>query len=463
MKYVSTRGQAPVLDFDDALLCGLARDGGLYVPEKWPEFSKNKINALRGLSYTDTALQIMWPFMKGVISERDLSEIINNSYANFNVTSIAPLKQLSKDVWLMELFHGPTLAFKDFAMQFLGRMFDYVLKKRGERITIIGATSGDTGSAAIEACRGRQAIQIFILHPKDRVSDVQRRQMTTVNDPNVHNIAVKGSFDDCQNLVKAMFNDIAFRDYCKLSAVNSINWVRVMAQIVYYFYGACLLGAPKEQVSFSVPTGNFGNIFAGYGAKRMGLQIEQLIIGSNRNDILTRFLKSGHMRMRGVYPTISPSMDIQISSNFERLLFELYDRDESVVRTLMKSFKEKGEFHVGKKQWSEATDLFSAQRYSDDETCSIIRKISRENGELLDPHSAIGLASGMELRNSNTKLITLATAHPAKFPNAVKKASGILPSLPERLSNLHKKEEHYNILDNDLVQVQEFVKSHQKK
>ena len=461
LRYVSTRGQAPTLSFDDALLSGLARDGGLYVPEEWPVFSTRDISALKGLSYSEMALQIIRPFTEDVIAEDDLASLVNESYASFDDPAVAPMKQLGDGEWLMELFHGPTLAFKDYAMQFLGRVFDHVLTKRSERVTIVGATSGDTGSAAIEACRGRDAIEIFILHPEGRVSDVQRRQMTTVSDANVHNIAIKGTFDDCQNMVKAMFNDTEFRDHCKLSAVNSINWVRVMAQIVYYFHGASQVAAPGNPVSFSVPTGNFGNVFAGYGAKCMGLNIEQLIIGSNSNDILPRFFEDGRMLTTGVHPTISPSMDIQISSNFERLLFELYGRDGNITNTMMNSFSDTGSFEIGQSQLEQALSLFTAQRFSDDETLATMAQVLSENKELLDPHSAIGVAAGRARRiNNETPLIALATAHPAKFPDAVKQASGQHPALPESLSDLFEREENFTVLDNDRIQVQDFVNNH---
>lgn len=461
MKYVSTRGQAPTLSFDDTLLSGLARDGGLYVPEEWPVFSTKEIGALKGLSYAEMAIQIIRPFTSGVIEDGDLATLVNQSYAEFDDPAVAPLKQLGDGEWLMELFHGPTLAFKDYAMQFLGRVFDHVLRKRGERVTIVGATSGDTGSAAIESCRGRDTIEIFILHPEGRVSEVQRRQMTTVCDDNVHNIAIKGTFDDCQNMVKGMFNDTEFRDHCKLSAVNSINWARVMAQIVYYFYGALQLSAPENPVSFSVPTGNFGNVFAGYGAKRMGLNIEKLIIGSNSNDILSRFFEDGRMLTTGVRPTISPSMDIQISSNFERLLFELYGRDGDITQTMMKTFSDTGLFEVGQGQLEQAQSLFSAQRFSDDETLAIMKQILIENKELLDPHSAIGVAAGRDKRiNSGAPHISLATAHPAKFPDAVRQACGQQPVLPPSLSDLFEREEHFITLQNDRNQVQDFIKSH---
>jgi threonine synthase len=461
LKYVSTRGKAPILDFDDALLSGLARDGGLYVPEIWPTFSTNDISALNGLSYTETAFRIMSRFTGETISDDDLGRLIEDAYANFDDPDVAPLTQLGENEWLMELFHGPTLAFKDIAMQFLGRIFDHMLSKRGKRATIVAATSGDTGSAAIEACRDRDAIEIFVLHPKGRISDVQRRQMTTVNYSNVHNIALKGTFDDCQNMVKAMFIDQAFRERCNLSAVNSINWVRVMAQSVYYFYAAAKLGGPESSVSFAVPTGNFGNVFAGYGAVKMGLNVEQLIIGSNNNDILTRFFETGSMEMTGVSPTISPSMDIQISSNFERLLFELYERDGNIIKTIMNDFNNTGSFSVGPAQMGQAKKLFSAQRCSDDETLEIISQLFAEHNQLLDPHSAIGVAAGRARRNNTeTPLVAIATAHPAKFPDAVEQASGQHPGLPKRLAGLFDRPEHFTTLENDMAQVQAFIEAH---
>jgi threonine synthase len=461
LKYVSTRGEAPILNFDDVLLCGLARDGGLYVPETWPTFSKDDIAALKGLSYSETAFRLIRPFTEGCISDDDLAALTHDTYENFDGPDIAPMKKLGSNEWLMELFHGPTLAFKDYPMQFLGRIFDHVLSKRGERVTIVGATSGDTGSAAIEACRGRDAIEIFILHPQDRVSEVQRYQMTTVHDSNVHNIAVKGTFDDCQNMVKAMFNDHEFRDKCNLSAVNSINWARAVAQTVYYFRAATMMDDPNGPISFSVPTGNFGNVFAGYGARRMGLNIEQLIIGSNSNDILTRFFESGRMEMTGVRPTISPSMDIQISSNFERLLFELYNRDSNMIRNMMKEFRETGSYTVSQEVMEQASEVYSAARFNDQEIRDTIDVVFKENNELIDPHSAIGVAAGRaKRRNPNTPLVELATAHPAKFPKAVEQASGQHPSLPDRLADLFEREERVTIMDNDLAQIQEFVLAH---
>ncbi|NQV47503.1 MAG: threonine synthase [Rhodospirillaceae bacterium] len=458
MNYVSTRGKAPDLAFDDVLLTGLARDGGLYVPDAWPTLSGADIKAMNGLSYAETAFRVIRPFVGDSINEGDLATIIDDTYAGFDHPDVAPLKTLAAGEHLMELFHGPTLAFKDYAMQFLGRMFDHVLAKRGERVTIVVATSGDTGPAALEACRGRDAIDIFNLYPDGRVSEVQRRQMTTVNESNVHNIAVRGTFDDCQNMVKAMFNDQPFRDRYRLSAVNSINWARVMAQIVYYFYGSARVTGGAHPVSFAVPTGNFGNVFAGYAAARIGLPIDKLIVGTNRNDILSRFFESGLMQTGTVHPTISPSMDIQISSNFERLLFELYGRDSTVVRAIMNTFKDTGDFAVGPKQMATARQLFVSARFDDDETKKTIRDVYEQSGELIDPHSAIGIAAGRACRgNTDIPLISLATAHPAKFPDAVEAACGVRPELPARLSDLFQRDERFTVLDNDLAAVQDFV------
>ena len=458
MKYVSTRGQAPVLDFDDALLSGLARDGGLYVPETWPTFSPGDIASLKGLSYSETAFRVMRPFTGETISDDDLAQLTRDAYAGFDHVDVAPMKQLGENEWLMELFHGPTLAFKDYAMQFLGRIFDHVLTKRGERVTIVGATSGDTGSAAIEACRGRDAIEIFILHPEGRVSNVQRRQMTTVNDANVHNIAIKGTFDDCQAMVKAMFNDTAFRDQCNLSAVNSINWVRVMAQTVYYFRAAAAMDDANAPVSFAVPTGNFGNVFAGYGAARMGLHIEQLIIGSNSNDILTRFFESGTMALGDVHATLSPSMDIQISSNFERLLFDLLDRDGDRVRATMEAFRDSGAFSIDDKALESARALFYGACFDDEATKRTIADVYKASGELVDPHTAVGIAAARaQRRDSKTPMIALATAHPAKFPDAAKAATGVHPALPDRMAGLFELEERCDVLANDFDAVSTFI------
>ncbi len=458
MKYVSTRGRAPVLSFEEVLLTGLARDGGLYVPECWPRFSADDIRGFQGLSYTETAVRVMAPFLGDIMTEDALADLVEDTYANFDHPDVAPLKKLGEAEWIMELFHGPTLAFKDYALQFLGRLFGYVLEKRGEHLTIVGATSGDTGSAAIEGCRGRDAIDIFILHPEGRVTEVQRRQMTTVHEPNVHNIAVQGTFDDCQDMVKAMFNDQAFRDRCRLSAVNSINWARIVAQIVFYFRAGAQLGAPETPLCFTVPTGNFGNVFAGYVAREMGLPVEQFIVGANRNDILTRFFLSGRLEITGVVPTISPSMDIQVSSNFERMLFELIDRDGLRVAETMDRFREQGAFSFEPDLLAKARSLFDSDSFDDDETKAVIRTIYEETGELIDPHSAIGLAAGRnKRRNRNIPMVAMATAHPAKFPQAVEEASGIHPELPENMADLYERKEHFTVLSNDLAEVQSFI------
>ncbi len=462
MKYISTRGRAaghiPGLAFDDVLLAGLAADGGLFVPDAWPRFSAADIRALKGMDYADVAVRVMKPFIGGAIADEALDAIAYETCRAFDHPEIAPLKKIGDDEWLLELFHGPTLAFKDYAMQFLGRFFDHVLKKRGRRVTVIGATSGDTGSAAIEACRGREALDVFIFHPQGRVSEVQRRQMTTVADANIHNAAVRGTFDDCQALVKAMFNDDDFRKQCRPAAVNSINWARIMAQIVYYFRTVAELGTPDSGVSFAVPTGNFGNAFAGYAAKRCGLPVRQIMIGSNRNDILTRFFASGAMQTYQVQPTISPSMDIQVSSNFERLLFDLCDRDGDAVAEIMDQFHETGRFDIGPKRLAEACEFFSAARVDDAGTKAAIREIHEQTGELIDPHSAVGLAAGRQLRSADAgPLVHIATAHPAKFPDAVEDATGVRPQLPAHLADLAERIENFDVLDNDIEAVKAYV------
>ncbi len=460
MNYVSTRGQAPVLPFEEVLLAGLARDGGLYVPESWPQMSHDEIRALAGLPYHEVAFRVMWPFIGRCLSEDDFGELLGESYRGFDHTAVAPLLQLGPNTWLLELFHGPTLSFKDYALQMVGRLFDVVLKRRGEnnKITIVGATSGDTGSAAIEACRDSDAIEVFMLHPKDRVSDVQRRQMTTVLSPNVHNIAIEGTFDDCQDLVKQLFSDEAFRDHANLSAVNSINWARIMAQISYYFYAAAALGAPERHVTFAVPTGNFGNIFAGYAARKMGLPIDKLVIGSNQNDILTRYIQTGEMKTEAVQSTLSPSMDIQVSSNFERLLFEYYDRDGAQVAKVMEQFKQEGSVSFGNERWQEMNKLFSAHAINDEQTEAVIRSAYHNTGELLDPHTAVGLAAGIaNHEHSTSALISIATAHPAKFPAAVEAATGVHPDLPASLAGLHEREERYTVMPNDLDTLREHM------
>jgi threonine synthase len=459
-RYISTRGRAAALDFEGVLLAGLAPDGGLYVPESWPRLSKGDIRAMAGLSYAELAARVMWPFVAGAISEDDLHALVVDAYAGFGHRAVAPLIQLDREEWLLELFHGPTLAFKDYALQIVGRLFDHVLTRRGERITIVGATSGDTGSAAIEACRDRDAIDIFILHPAGRVSEVQRRQMTTVAASNVHNIAIEGTFDDCQDLVKAMFNDAPFRDACRLGAVNSINWARIAAQSAYYVSAATSLGAPDRAVDFAVPTGNFGNVFAGYVARQMGLPINRLIIASNPNDILTRFFETGAMTTKPVIPSLSPSMDIQVSSNFERLLFDVMKRDGAAVGRAMEDFRSQGRLALSGGQMNELGALFEAGRLDDEATKQAISATYEETGQLLDPHSVIGLAVSRMLGDKRDgPVVSLATAHPAKFPDAVEQATGIRPALPDRLADLFDREELFDTMANDLDAVQAHIRS----
>jgi len=464
VKYLSTRGRAPALMFDDVLLAGLARDGGLYVPSVWPRLGKAEFRGLRGLSYPEIAARVMLPFVGRALRRDDFLALVVDSYRGFGHPAVAPLKQIGRDQWLMELFHGPTLAFKDYALQLLGRLFDQILLKRGARVTIVGATSGDTGSAAIEACRDRAAIEIFMLHPKDRVSEVQRRQMTTVLAPNVHNIAIEGTFDDCQDLVKGMFNDLAFRDRFRLSAVNSINWARIMAQVAYYVAAGAALGAPDRRLSFAVPTGNFGNVYAGYVARRMGLPIERLIVGSNANDILTRYFETGVMQTAPVVSTLSPSMDIQISSNFERLLFEAYGRDGAALAKAMSALRAMGACGFGRRRWQSLKALFVGHRLDDGETKTAIRTLYKLTGELLDPHTAIGVAAGIRHHDyRSSALVALATAHPAKFPDAVEAATGVRPSLPERLQDLYARPERCTTLPNELGAVEDFVAGRLKR
>ena len=463
MNYVSTRGAAPVLSFDDVLVTGLARDGGLYVPAVWPEFSPAEIGSWKNLSYEDLAFHIIAPFVGNVCPDNELKEIIASAYSHFDATEIAPIIGLGDGEWIMELFHGPTLAFKDIAMQFLGPMFERTLRVRGQRICIVGATSGDTGSAAIEACRDRENIEAFILYPHGRVSAVQRKQMTTVVAPNIQTIALQGSFDDCQDIVKALFNDLPFRDRMNLSAVNSINWARIVAQIVYYFWAALKVGGPETPVSFAVPTGNFGNVFAGYAAYKMGLPINQFFIGSNSNDILTRFFESGTMAINDVIPTLSPSMDIQISSNFERLLFELYGRNGDSVAATLSAFRKDGRFTVENSVLQEACKIFRGERYTDEETLELMASHYKATGKLLDPHTAVGLAVGRQChKDKSCPIVTLATAHPAKFPAAVEMATDTSPMLPKHISDLFNREEHINLIDNDIALVKDFIESKAK-
>ncbi|MCK6441165.1 threonine synthase [Elstera cyanobacteriorum] len=458
MRYVSTRGAAPDLAFDDLLLTGLARDGGLYVPAEWPSFTLADWRALRGLSYADLATRLLAPYVCTTISEDDLSAIVHSTYEGFRHPAVAPLKQLDTNSYMLELFHGPTIAFKDYALQLLGRLFDNVLARQGKRVTILGATSGDTGSAAIEACRDRDAVDVFILYPHGRVSDVQRRQMTTVAAKNVRAIAVEGTFDDCQDIVKALFADLQFRDAAQLSAANSINWARIVAQIVYYVYAALQLGAPDRHVNFAVPTGNFGNVFAAYCAKRMGLPIDRLVIGTNRNDILTRFFTEGDMSIHGVEPSLSPSMDIQVSSNFERLLFDLLERDGPEVAKRIAEFRETGKLTLEKDRLKRAQQLFAATRLSDEETLATIRRVYETTGEVLDPHSAIAVGSMQQLQGKDRDpMVALACAHPAKFPAAVKKALGFEAPLPAHLAHLMTAQERFTVLPAKPEAIRDFV------
>ncbi|WP_347330312.1 threonine synthase [Marinimicrobium locisalis] len=459
MKYISTRGQAPALNFEDVVLTGLAPDGGLYVPETLPEFSQEEIASWAGLSYEELAFKIMAPFVSGAVSDEELKQIITEAYSTFRHDAIAPLVQTDHNEWILELFQGPTLAFKDFALQFLGHLLDHLLKKRNQKVVVMGATSGDTGSAAIEGCRRCDNIDIYILHPYQRVSEVQRRQMTTVLEDNVHNIALEGNFDDCQNMVKASFGDQSFLpEDRQLVAVNSINWARIMAQIVYYFYAGLALGAPGRPVSFSVPTGNFGDIFAGYLAKRMGLPIDQLVIATNSNDILHRCLSDNDHSKQSLHHTLSPSMDIMVSSNFERMLFDLYDRDGDKIRGLMEDFKS-GAMHLDESALSKAKALFSSHKVDDATTLEVIRDVFARTEYLLDPHTAIGLKAARETRRrQDIPMVCLATAHPAKFPEAVRKAGQESdPALPTHMADLFQREERYDVLDNNIGTVQSFI------
>jgi threonine synthase len=457
MKYISTRGQAPELTFEEAMLTGLARDGGLYVPAEIPQMSQDDIAALSGLSYEETAFRVMWPFVSGSFTEEEFRGCIARAYEGFGHAARAPMVQLAPNHFLLELFHGPTLAFKDFAMQLIGQLFQVALKRRGEKVTIVGATSGDTGSAAIEAFRGLDAVNVFILFPHGRVSEVQRRQMTTPADSNVHALALEGDFDDCQARVKDMFNDFDFRDGVKLAGVNSINFARVLAQVVYYFTAAVSLGAPERKVSFTVPTGNFGDIFAGFIAKQMGLPIDRLVVATNQNDILHRCL-SGQGYYKGeTIPSISPSMDIQVSSNFERALFYAYGQDGAAVAQLMDELKNGG-FDVSQGAMQALSELYDSGRCSEDETLATIKAQNKVANELLCPHSAVGVKVAEDKRNPSVPMITLATAHPAKFPAAVEDASGVHPPLPPRMSDLYERPERVTRIGNDLVTIEDHIR-----
>ena len=453
MRYVSTRGSAPVLEFDEVLLAGLATDGGLYVPESYPSLPDRRPG-----EYADLASAVIAPFVAGRIAEDDLRRMCREAYATFRHPATVPLVEIDDGHWLLELFHGPTLAFKDVALQLVGRMFDHVLAERGERLMIVGATSGDTGSAAIDGVKSCANVDIVILYPEGRVSEVQRRQMTTVDAPNVHTLAVDGTFDDCQDLVKAMFNDAAFRDEMNLSAVNSINWARVMAQIVYYVSASDALGG--RPIDFSVPTGNFGNVLAGWIASRMGLPVHRLIVGSNTNDILTRFFESRSMNADTVVPTLSPSMDIQVSSNFERLLFEMNDRDGGATAEQMSLFRSSGRLVIEPDQWSRWIEgVFEGARCDDDATLATMADVYRSTGIQIDPHTAVGVSAARQRATGEAPVVTLATAHPAKFPDAVERATGRRPALPEHLADLLERPERTNPIGHDLASVQDFVRS----
>ena len=448
MKYISTRGNAPVLSFEDAMLAGLARDGGLYVPETVPRMTSADIIGMVGLSYEEIALRVIQPFVGDSFSEAELIDSISVAYAGFSHTARAPLVQLGPNHHLLELFHGPTLAFKDFAMQLIGQLFQRALNRRGERVTIVGATSGDTGAAAIEAFKGLDTVDVFILFPNGKVSEVQRRQMTTQRETNVHAIAMEGTFDTCQAMLKDMFNDFEFRDGVRLAGVNSINWARVLAQVVYYFSSAVALGAPHRKVSFTVPTGNFGDIFAGYIAKRMGLPIDRLVIATNHNDILHRAITTGRYDPSTVTPTITPSMDIQVSSNFERALFDAYDRNGEAIVRLMGELKEGG-FGINKEALSILQNYFDSGRATEKETSLTIKSMFESTGEVLCPHSAVGVKVANE-NLGTAPMITLATAHPAKFPDAVDASMGKRPALPNWLADLFDRSERLTEMPNDL-------------
>jgi threonine synthase len=459
MRYISTRGQAPELPFEEAMLSGLARDGGLYVPESVPVMSADEIAALAGLSYEDAAFRVMLPFIGHCFTDEEFRAIIARAYAGFGHAARCPLVQIGPNDWVLELHQGPTLAFKDVAMQLIGQMFEAVLTRRGERLTIVCATSGDTGSAAAEAFRGLGAVDLFVLYPHGRISEVQRRQMTTPSEANVYALAVEGDFDDCQALLKAMFNDFEFRDEVGLAGVNSINWARVLAQVVYYFTAAVSLGAPHRPVSFSVPTGNFGDIFAGHIARRMGLPIADLIIATNENDILHRTVQTGVYEKQGVTPTIAPSMDIQVSSNFERLLFEVYDDDGGAVRQSMEELAQTGRFALSQGAVSRLREAFSSARSGKPQTDAMIARVARDGGQVLDPHTAIGVVAAEACRgDASVPMITLGTAHAAKFPDAVEEACGIRPALPARMADLYDRDERVTIVPNDLSAVEALVR-----
>jgi len=452
LEYHSSRGRAPSLGFPDVLLTGLAPDGGLYLPASWPT-----LPAVGDGDYATLATEVMWPFVADTIPHDDFAAMVESAYATFDHPDVAPLVQIDEHHHLLELFHGPTLAFKDVALQLVGRLFDYELRRRQDRVMIVGATSGDTGSAAMEAVRDSDLVDIVVLFPHGRTSDVQRRQMTTLGAVNVHAVAVEGTFDDCQDLVKAMFADEAFRDRNRLSAVNSINWARVMAQIVYYVWAAQRLDRRMTPTTFCVPTGNFGNVFAGHVAAAMGLPVERFLVASNRNDILTRLIERGEMVADDVVPTLSPSMDIQISSNLERLLFELLDGNGPATAELLQQFRSSGRAALSPAQHARLRDEFSGARLDDDETLEVIAAMHRDHGLLLDPHTAVGVGATERLRRPGETVVTLSTAHPAKFPDAVEQATGVRPALPPHLADLFDRDERFVVLPDDLATIEDFV------
>ena len=460
MRYISTRGEAPPLGFAEATLAGLARDGGLYVPAAWPQLDTDTIAGFAGRPYAEVAVEVIRPFVGDAIAEHDLARMTREAYGQFRHPAVAPLIQFGVSDFILELFHGPTLAFKDLAMQLLGRLMDQMLTSRGERTTIVVATSGDTGGAAIEAFRGRARADLFVLFPQGRISDVQRRMMTTAEDDNVHALAIEGTFDDCQAIVKSMFNHHAFRDRAHLSGVNSINWARIVAQVVYYFTAAVALGAPRRKVAFTVPTGNFGDVYAGYVALRMGLPIDRLVIATNVNDILARTLATGTYDLRGVVATSSPSMDIQVASNFERLLFDAYGRDGAPVRQLMASLDQARRFALSERALSGIRAVFSADRADEEETAATIRTVLRETGHFIDPHTAVGVAvAEKDTRDPSIPMVVLGTAHPAKFPDAVEAACGVRPALPQWLAELDQRPERVTILPVDPIAVERHILS----
>lgn len=460
MRYVSTRGAAPALGFDDVLLSGPAVDGGLYVPEAWPRLPPDELSDWAELIYPELLTRVVAPYVDGAFSPAELGRLAAAAYAGFHHPEVAPLVPLGEEEWLLELFWGPTLSFKDYALALVGRLLDEVLARRRRRATVLGATSGDTGSAAIEALRDRSTVEVFILHPHGRISEVQRRQMTTVTSANVHNLAIDGTFDDCQDLVKALFADAACREELGLAAVNSINWARIMAQTAYYVWAALRVGAPRRQVAFAVPTGNFGNAYAGYAAASMGLPVTRLVVGSNRNHGISRFIETGTLAIEEVVPTVTPAMDIQVPSNLERLLFDACDRDGEEVARLMARFRERGELSVAAERMGAVRGLFSATWLDDGAITAAVATAHREHGRLIDPHTAVGVAAGRAQRPAaGVPLVTVGTAHPAKFPDAVEGATGVRPELPDWLSDLLAREERVVVLPNDRTAVESFIRS----